>query len=93
MASCDPIKEREVRFAAYTLVKNDQGDWIGLYGPDGRLIEEGHSFETSRILELVGVAHDVVWEVDLSETGRLPASLSEVSTLPPTTKPYRQVRP
>lgn len=66
---------------AYTLVSNDQGDWIGLYGPDGRLIAEGHSFQESELLRLVGVAHDRVEDVDLSDLGRLPESLGEVAAL------------
>jgi hypothetical protein len=66
---------------AFTLVSNDQGDWVGLYGPDGRLIEEGHSFSESRILELAGVAHDRVWDVNLDDLGRLPDSLGEVAAL------------
>lgn len=65
-----------------TLVQNDQGDWVGLYGHDGRLIEEGHSFESSRLLELAGISHEVVWDVDLSESGHLPRSLGEVASLP-----------
>jgi hypothetical protein len=75
-----------------TLVRNDEGDWIGLYGHDGRLIEEGHSFEASQVLELAGVAHDVVCDVDLSE-GRLPSSLGAVASLPPEKKERREVRP
>lgn len=76
-----------------TLVRNDQGDWIGLYGHDGRLIEEGHSFESSQLLALVGVAHDVVYDVDLSEEGHLPPSLGAVASLPPEEKERREVRP
>jgi hypothetical protein len=64
-----------------TLVYSDSGDWVGLYGHDGRLLDEGHSFSESRILELASVAHDAVYDVDLSDIGHLPASLGEVASL------------
>ncbi len=75
-----------------TLVHNDEGDWVGLYGHDGRLLAEGHSFAASQLLELAGVRHDLVWDVDLSETGRLPTSLGGVASLPGA-KTRREVRP
>jgi hypothetical protein len=66
----------------YTLVRNDDGDWIGLYGPNGKLIQEGHSFESSELLELVGVEHDLIWDVALPEdTDRLPDTLAEAQRL------------
>jgi hypothetical protein len=76
-----------------TLVRNDQGDWIGVYGHDGRLIEQTHSFEESRVLELAGVAHDVVSDVDLDDSaGHLPTTLGEVAHLPGAQR-RREVRP
>jgi hypothetical protein len=65
----------------YTLIQDDEGDWIGLY-KDGRLVQEGHSFEPSRLLQLVGVRHDMIWDVDLSEEGSLPQTLEEAIHLP-----------
>jgi hypothetical protein len=61
----------------YTLVSSEDGDWIGLYGPDGKLIEEGHSLSESRILTLVGIKHNW-WRMDLSLLGSLPSTLREV---------------
>ena len=78
-----------MRDAAYTLVQNDEGDWMGLYGADGRLIAEGHSFQESELLRLVGVPHNRVWDVDLSELGRLPATLGELAALGGTTDEVR----
>lgn len=30
------------------------GDWVGVYAPDGTLLEEGHSIEPARVAELLG---------------------------------------
>jgi hypothetical protein len=75
------VSDQDTCSAAYTLVSNDQGDWIGLYGPDGRLIEEDHSFGSSQLLRLLGIAHNRVWEVNLEDAGRLPATLGGVAAL------------
>jgi hypothetical protein len=74
----------------YTIVKNDDGDWIGLYGPDGHLLDEGHSFTASRVLELLGVAHDVIYDVPIPESeGHFPASLGDLAKWGGTTRSYR----
>jgi len=66
----------------FTLVQNDQGDWIGLY-KDGKLIAEGHSFQESQLLNLVGVTHDLIWDVEVPENmGGFPDTLDEVIHLP-----------
>jgi pimeloyl-CoA synthetase len=41
----------------HKLVSSDDGDWIGLYAPDGRLLDEGHSLTESRILDALGITY------------------------------------
>ena len=63
-----------------TLVKDEGGDWIGMY-VDGRLMNEGHSLDTDFVIENLGftvckvffTAED--WE---KHGGRCPATLAEV---------------
>lgn len=74
----------------FALVSNDEGDWIGLYGPDGRLIAEDHSFEASELLRLAGVPHLSIHDVAIPwEQGHLPDTLGEVAALGGTTKEVR----
>ena len=76
--------ERESLFSSsvYAVVRGDQGDWIGLYGPDGRLIAEGHSFESSELLRLMGIPHLNIYDVPISDdVGSLPPTLGEVAEL------------
>lgn len=62
-------------------------DWVGVYGEDGRLIEEGHSFEPEEVIRMMGLDIPTI-KVDITEHGlsRLPRTLSEVLDLvtPPT---------
>jgi hypothetical protein len=71
----------------FAVVRGDQGDWIGLYGPDGRLIAEGHSFESSELLRLVGVPHLNIYDVAIpDDEGHLPPTLGEVAAWGGTTQ-------
>ena len=66
----------------FSVVRNDEGDWIGLYGQDGRIIAEGHSFETSELLRLVGIPHLNIYDVVIPENkGHLPRTLGEIAAL------------
>lgn len=60
-----------------TLVNNDEGDWEGLYR-DGFLIREGHSLSAHHVLEAIGLKFENIYNVDLSELGCLPETLSEL---------------
>ena len=42
----------------HKLISSDDGDWIGLYAPDGRLLDEGHSLDEMRILDALGIAYE-----------------------------------
>lgn len=69
-----------VSWNGIALVTNDQGDWIGLYDK-GHLVAEGHSFEPSELLDLIGVTHIRISDVDLNPYGsRLPDQLSGLNT-------------
>lgn len=59
-----------------TLVRDEGGDWIGLY-VDGVLKAEGHSLNEHEVLLSVGVQHDTVWR-DMSRGDRLPYKLSDL---------------
>lgn len=63
----------------FHLVQNDDGDWIGLYNAQGHLIYEGHSISESQLLRLVGIPHTYVYDVDISDLGRMPAYLSLIA--------------
>lgn len=65
----------------YTLVQNDQGDWIGLY-KDGLLIASGHSFSPSALLRMVGIRHDMIWDVTTEDGSDFPNTLDELIHLP-----------
>lgn len=60
-----------------TFVEYD--DWEGLY-LDGKLVLEGHSLDTSHVLDALGIQHSSVWVSDaqIEESGCLPERLAEV---------------
>jgi hypothetical protein len=61
-----------------TLVRDEGGDWIALY-KDGKLVDQGHSFESSRLLTLLGIEHEEITDGNAEETGfTFPESLDEV---------------
>lgn len=59
-----------------TLVRNDDGDWVALY-KDGRLVDQGHSFQEERLLTLLEIEHETIY-ADPEATGLMfPATLEE----------------
>lgn len=61
-----------------TLVHDDQGDWIAVY-KDGKLLDQGHSFDESSLLRLLGIKYESYWEIDIESYGfRFPDSLNEI---------------
>ena len=61
-----------------TVVRDDQGDWIALY-KDGKLLGQGHSFETAEVLRMLGVKYEVYYDIDPEPTGwKFPDDLNEL---------------
>ncbi len=46
--------------STYKIVSSAGGDWIGIYDPDGRLLDEGHSLSEERILDALDIHYDSV---------------------------------
>ena len=62
---------------SYTLVRLE--DWIGLYDPDGDLLYENHSIESSKLLDLVGIDHESIYIEDYDPNlGSLPPRLEDL---------------
>lgn len=61
----------------YTLVTDSGGDWVGLYGPDGNLLNEGHSLCEQQMLAALGVEYDSR-EIDFERAGRCTPKLVDM---------------
>lgn len=66
-----------MKLPSITFVEYD--DWEGLY-LDGKLVLEGHSLDTSHVLDALGISHSSVWVSDaqIEKAGCLPERLAEV---------------
>ncbi len=61
-----------------TFIVSDQGDWIGLYDTDGKLLDEGHSLEPQAVVEALGFEYaHIEWDEEKfnEHGGHCPARL------------------
>lgn len=62
----------------FALVRDDEGDWIGLY-ENGLLVYENHSISERKLLELVGIPCRQIGDVNLEEfDNHLPPRLDQL---------------
>lgn len=59
-----------------TLVRDEGGDWIGLY-IDGKLAMENHSLNENDMLRALGIGYQS-YEIDMSAGDPLPQKLNEL---------------
>lgn len=59
------------------LVYADTGDWVGLY-KDGKLINEGHSFQEDDLLHHFGIDYEAIYDVPTYGAG-LPQTYEEAA--------------
>lgn len=59
------------------LVYSSTGDWIALYR-DGRLVDQGHSFQEDKLLSLLGIEHEAKYDVDLEPGWLFPPTYAEL---------------
>lgn len=62
-----------------TVVHADTGDWVAIYR-DGKLVDQGHSFQEEQLLRLLGIEHKAIYNADVGATGwKFPPILEEVA--------------
>jgi hypothetical protein len=64
--------------ARITIVDGDSGDWVGIY-KDGKLLDQGHSFEPGEVLDLLGIPYNEV-RVPIPRGGHLPDDQDELES-------------
>ena len=62
---------------SYKLVYASNGDWVGLYAPDGHLMAEGHSLSEDRMLQVLGINYEYM-EIDFEDGTRCEHTFAEM---------------
>lgn len=64
-----------------TLVHDNEGDWVALY-KDGKLLDQGHSFDEAKLLSLLGLKYESYYDIDPEPFGfQFPSDLGEIDLI------------